>query len=73
MKHKTCCTNFFQKNINFFRIRKMKKRRRKKILIITSALFSKTKNSFCSSILGNIESSEPLNTIKKTSTLQFNA
>ena len=70
-KHKTCCTNFFQKNINFFRIRKMKKRRRKKILIIESALFSKTKNSFCSSILGNMESSEPLNTIKKTSTLQY--
>ena len=45
-KHKTCITNYFSKNIKFFRLRNMKKTRRKKILIFEKGLFSKKKMDF---------------------------
>lgn len=69
-KHKTCITNYFSKNIKFFRLRNMKKDRRKKILIIESGLFSKKKNGFCITRLGEIRSSEELK-VSKTSVLQY--
>lgn len=69
-KHKTCITNFFQKNIKFFRIRNMKKQRRKKIIIIENGLFSKKKNGFCITKLKEMKSSEPIN-VNKTSILQY--
>lgn len=69
-KHKTCITNYFSKNIKFFRLRNMKKERRKKILIIEKGLFSKKKNGFCSSVLGELESSEEIG-VNKTSILQY--
>jgi transposase len=69
-KHKTCQTNLFNKNIKFFRLKNMKKDRRKKILIIERGLFSKKINGFCSSVLGEIKSSEKIG-VNKTSVLQY--
>ena len=69
-KHKSSITNFFGKNIKFFRIRNMKKDRRKKILIIEKGLFSKKKNGFCVSILGDLNSLEKIG-VNKTSILQY--
>lgn len=70
-KHKSSITNFFNGNNNFFRLRNMKKNRRKKILILESGLFSKKKNGFCISVLKEIKSSIPLDFITKTSILQY--
>lgn len=70
-KHKTSISNFKQQNSNFFRIRNMKKDRRKKIIILESNIFSKTNNGFCISVLKQIKSSSPLTNIKKTSILQY--
>lgn len=70
-KHKTSITNYLDNNINFFRLRNMKKIRRKKILIIESRLFSKSKNGFCTSVLKNIKSTSSLKDVKKTSILQY--
>lgn len=69
-KHKTCITNYFGKNIKFFKIKNMKKNRRKKILIIEKGLFSKKKNGFCLTKLKEMMSSEPIG-VNKTSILQY--
>ncbi|AFX93238.1 putative transposase [Megavirus courdo11] len=69
--YKSAITNYKKKNIKNFRIRPLKKNKRYKNLIIEGCLFSKTKNSFCTSIIGEINSEKPFNNTKKTCILSY--
>lgn len=57
-KHKSAITNFKAGHNKFFRLRKMKDTRRKKILILEGGMFSKAKNGFCTKELGVMKSSK---------------
>ena len=71
--YKSAFSNFKAKNIKNFDIRNLEKSRRRKNLIIEPAAVSKKKNSFFTKILSDIDSSLPLNLIKKNSILQFDS
>ena len=71
--YKSAYSNLKNKHIKTFNIKNLDKSRRRKNLIIEPASVSKKKNSFFIKILGNIESSLPLNLIKKNSILQFDS
>ena len=58
-------------NLNKFNIRNMMKDRRRKNLVIEPANISKKINSFCKTILGEINSNIQLNIIKQNSVLQY--
>ena len=67
--HVACATNYQQGNIKKFRVREWDIHKRRKILKIEEALFSN--GAFCTSTFPEMESSGDLNTVNRTSTLQY--
>jgi IS605 OrfB family transposase len=65
-----CITKYKNGQIKDFDIREIKSYKRYKTLLIESGLFSKKINGFCTTMLGSMKTSEPLNIIK-TSTLSY--
>ena len=61
------------KDISKFNIKNMRCDRRRKNLVVECGSICKTKNSFFSSILGDIETNIPLKNIKHNCLLQFDA
>uniref|UniRef100_A0A6C0C8Y2 Cas12f1-like TNB domain-containing protein n=1 Tax=viral metagenome TaxID=1070528 RepID=A0A6C0C8Y2_9ZZZZ len=66
---KTCVSNFKKGHIKKFRIKPLKRERVTKILKLEANLFKN--GTFCIRVFPNIESSEPLDGIEKTCTLQY--
>lgn len=71
--YKSAYSNLKQKHITSFDIKDLDKNRRRKNLIIEPISVSKCKNSIFMRILDKIESSLPLNAIKKNSILQYDS
>lgn len=67
--HKTCITNFIKGHIKKFYVKEWAHNRKQKIIKIEKLFF--TKGTFCSGTFPEIESSESLNNVRGTSTLQF--
>ena len=67
--YKGCVTKFVKGDIKKFRVRELSKGRRRRILFIEASFF---KNStFCKDVFPEMKSSEPLDNINKTCTLQY--
>ncbi|XWV26694.1 putative transposase [Tupanvirus soda lake] len=69
--YKSSLTKIKKKQIKDFRVRKIKKDKRYKTLLIEGCLFSKVKNGFCISVLGEIPSNESLENISETCILSY--
>ena len=69
--YKSALSNLKAKNIKMFRIRDLNINKRRKNLYVESNLISKTKNGFCTSILGEIKCDYDLHQIDKTFIVQY--
>lgn len=75
LAYKSAFTNLRNKNVKHFKLRYKKKSHHLSSIVIEPSAFSKleSKNGFAFSILGNIESSEPLKGITKECRLCYNS
>jgi hypothetical protein len=69
--YKSSITKYKKKQIDSFRIRRIRKDKRFKTILIEGCLFSKKRNAFCVSALGDMSSEYPLKNIKKTCVLSY--
>ena len=68
--YKTCITNYSEGKIKKFRIREWNHYRLRKIIKVESSFFRN--GTFCPNIFGNFKSSEPIENIDRTVTIQYN-
>jgi putative transposase len=71
--YKSAYSNYKEKNIKNFDIKDLSKSRRRKNLIIEPQSISKNKNAFFIKTLGEVNSTLPLDKIKKNSILQYDS